>query len=118
MANFKITDEERNTILAMHESFKNGMGLISEQERENPNLIPGKMKKIKPDPGCDYMFNVDGPHGYLDELYKVKPGDTLEKIATERKPLTVELIKKHNPKIKGDNLKAGCVIKLVYPMGD
>lgn len=116
MANFKITDEERNTILAMHESFKNGMGLISEQERENPNLIPGQMKKIKPDPGCDYMFNTNRTNfGYNDFLYKVKSGDTLDTIANANKPLTVNDIKKMNPKIKGTTLKAGCVILISKP---
>lgn len=111
-----LSEQEKSEIRSLHETEKKASRKLNEQS-ENESVAV-QMKKVKPDPGCDYMFETKGAHGYWDLLYKVKPGDTLESIANERKPLTVERIKKYNPKIKGDMIKAGCVIKLVYPMGD
>lgn len=111
-----ISNEDRESILSLHETYKKQQRNISEQKR--PEDISNQLKKIKPEPGCDYMFDVNGPHDYFAFLYKVKPGETLESIAQKHSPISIETIKKINPKIKGDMLKAGCVIKLEYPMGD
>lgn len=67
-----ISDDDKNIIRQMHESFKENGRVVSEQEN-----LGGKKCY---DPSYEKKPNMGGTELHPNRTYKVKPGDTLSQL--------------------------------------
>jgi len=112
-----ISDDEKNNIRQMHESFKENGRVVEEQTSVGRPLLSKQMEKIKPDVGGKYCFSnnkiksIESINDTSYIVYKIKAGDTINDIAMRGNGKeNIELSNDLCPEIKQGKIKVGDVI--------